>query len=359
LNKSEKLDRRVMEAWFIMSTNSIWYTRCPVPSPLGLAARFGWLDEAFSRYGVDVQSIGESRDPAVRESHFNHTLRWSFRQGGNIPAIRARSDGRETRLIGLTWVDEYQALISLPGSSLRDVDDLPGRRIGIPRRAGNIIDFHRATALKGVVSALSLIGRSISAVTLVDVAIEESIITHKGDPSLFGLARRHPYWQEIAALARGEVDAIFVKGAEGITISNLLAAHEVVETGHHADPKIRINNGTPRTLTVDTSFIEERPDLAVELVTQVHRASDWARQHPAETLRFVAQEVLTSEEAAASAYGADVHQKLDLALEPEQIAAIDNFKDFLLSFGFLDRDFDVNEWVDRRPFDSLIKEAAE
>ncbi|MFN5453121.1 ABC transporter substrate-binding protein [Bradyrhizobium sp.] len=342
-----------------MGDNSIWYTRCPVPSPLGLAARFGWLDEAFSRYGIDVKSISDSRDPTVRESHFNHTLRWSFRQGGNIPAIRARSDGRDTRLIGLTWVDEYQAIIALPGSPLRSVNDLPGRRIGVPRRAGNIIDFHRATALKGIVSALSLIGKSISAVELVDVAIEESIITHKGDPGLFGLTRRHPYWQEIAALARGEVDAIFVKGAEGITISNLLAATIVVETGHHPDPKIRINNGTPRTLTVDASFIGERPDLATELVTQVNRASDWARQHPAETLRFVAQEVLTSEEAAASAYGADVHLKLDLALQPDQIAAIAHFKDFLLSFGFLDHDFDVTNWVDRRPLESLIKVAAE
>lgn len=342
-----------------MSGNSIWYTRCPVPSPLGLAARFGWLDEAFERYGIKVQSIGDSRDPAVRESHFNHTLRWSFRQGGNIPAIRARSDGRETRLIGLTWVDEYQAIIALPGSRLRGVDDLRGARIGIPRRIGNIVDFHRATALKGVVSALSLIGKPIGSVTQVDVAIDEPVITHKGDPSLFGLSRRHPYWQEAAALARGEVDAIFVKGAEGITISNLLAATVVVETGHHADPKIRINNGTPRTLTVDSSFIDERPDLAAELVTQVHRASDWARQHPAETQRFVAQEVLTSEEAAAAAYGADVHLKLDLALLPEQVAAIDHFKDFLLSFGFLDADFEVTAWVDRRPLESPIKAAAE
>jgi ABC-type nitrate/sulfonate/bicarbonate transport system substrate-binding protein len=354
-----KRNRCAKEARFIMSGKSIWYTRCPVPSPLGLAARFGWLDESFSRYGVNVQSIADSRDPAVRESHFNHTLRWSFRQGGNIPAIRARSEGRETRLIGLTWVDEYQALITLPGSSLRDVDDLPGHRIGIPRRADNIIDFHRATALKGVVSALSLIGKPIGAVTLADVAIEESIITHKGDPSLFGLARRHPYWQEIAALARGDVDAIFVKGAEGITISNLLAARVVVETGHHADPRVRINNGTPRTLTVDASFIEERPDLAVELVTQANRAADWARQHPTETLRFVAQEVLTSEESAASAYGADVHLNLDLTLLPEQIAAIDHFKDFLLSFGFLEKDFEVNAWVDRRPLEGVFKAAAE
>ena len=100
-----------------------------------------------SAHGVVVRSIADSPDKLVRESHFNHTLPWSFRQGGNIPAIRARSAGRDTRLIGLTWVDEFQAIITLPQSRLRTSADLFGARIGVPRRAGPIVDFHRATAL--------------------------------------------------------------------------------------------------------------------------------------------------------------------------------------------------------------------
>jgi len=133
-----------------------------------------------------------------------------------------------------------------------------------------------------------------------------------------------------------------------------------METGHHPDPKIRINNGTPRTLTVDASFIDERPDLAAALVAEVDRAAEWARANPDDTRRIVAREVSVSEEAAASAYGTDVHQKLGLALEPEQVAAIDHFKQFLLTWGFLGTDFDVEAWVDRRPIDSRrIAAAAE
>jgi ABC-type nitrate/sulfonate/bicarbonate transport system substrate-binding protein len=131
------------------------------------------------------------------------------------------------------------------------------------------------------------------------------------------------------------------------------------ETGHHPDPNIRINNGTPRTLTVDASFIEERPDLAAVLVAQVDRAAAWARVNAEETRRIVAREVGVSEEAAGAAYGADVHLKLGLSLDPGQVAAIAHFKDFLLAWGFLENDFDVDAWVDRRPIDSRQEAVAE
>jgi ABC-type nitrate/sulfonate/bicarbonate transport system substrate-binding protein len=334
-----------------MPYDTVWYTRCPVPSALGIAARFGWIDTAFGAHRITVKSIGESRDTSVRESHFTHTLPWSFRQGGNIPAIRARSDGRDTRLIGLTWVDEFQAMITLPQSSLKTGTDLKGARIGVPRRPGPIVDFHRATALKGIVSALAVIGATVEDVTLVDLEIGESVITQQGDAGLHGLSRRQPYWAEIAALANGAVDTVFVKGGEGISIANLLGARVLVETGHHPDPNIRINNGTPRTLTVDASFIEERPDLAAVLVAEVDRAAAWARVNPGETRRIIAREVLVSEEAASAAYGEEAHLKLGLSLDPGHVSAIAHFKDFLLARGFLDNDFDVDAWVDRRPAD--------
>src|SRR5690606_4497389 len=64
-----------------------------------------------------------------------------------------------------------------------------------------------------------------------------------------------------------EVDAIFVKGAEGILIANLIGAQVVVQTGQHPDPIIRVNNGCPRPLTVDDALVQERPDLVTKLVS--------------------------------------------------------------------------------------------
>jgi ABC-type nitrate/sulfonate/bicarbonate transport system substrate-binding protein len=85
------------------------------------------------------------------------------------------------------------------------------------------------------------------------------------------------------------VDAIFVKGAEGVLVANLIGAQIVSEFGRHPDPRVRINNGTPRTLTVDAALAGQRPDLVVELLRVVQRAGRWAEAHPDETLRFVAR----------------------------------------------------------------------
>lgn len=332
---------------------TLWYTRCPVPSPLGIAARQGWLAQAFAGQGIAVESIIDSKDRSVRESHFDHHLDWSFRQGGNIPPIWARAKGRATRLVAITWTDEFQAIVTLPGRGIASLADLAGRRLAVPRRVNDLIDFHRATALKGLLSGLSLAGLSASDVQLVDLPIAESVILAQGEASLFGLRRRHPYFREVQALVAGEVDALFLKGAEGVVVANLVGAQLVAEFGRHPDPRVRINNGTPRVLTVDEALATQRPDLVVDLLAVVQRASDWAEAHADETLRFVAREMSTSEEAVLASNGPEVHRHLRIGLEPALVDAIGHFKDFLLQWGFLPADFALDQWVDPEPLRQL------
>lgn len=331
----------------------LWYTRCPVPSPLGIAARQGWLKESFAQEGIAIESIIDAKDKRIRESHFDHHLAWSFRQGGNIPPIWARASGRATRLVAITWTDEFQAIVTLPGRGIASIEQLAGRRFGVPRRVNDLIDFHRATALKGVVSALSLAGLDTDALSLVDLPIEESVIVAQGEPSLFGLRRRHPYFREVEALVRGEADAIFLKGAEGIVVANLIGAEIVAEFGNHPDPRIRINNGTPRVLTVDAALSEQRPDLVLRLLEVVARAGRWAEQNPDETLRFIAREIATPEEAVLASNGPEVHRHLGIGLDAPLVDAIGHFKDFLLKWDFLPKDFEIGEWVDHRPLQQL------
>lgn len=335
------------------TTSEIWYTRCPVPTPVGLAVQLGLLDEAFAKEGVKLNSIIDSKDRAIRSSHFDHHLSYSFRHGGNVPPIRARSEGNPTRLVGITWTDEFQAIITLPESGIKTTQDLVGRRFGIARRPAGIVDFMAATALKGLVSALSLEGLRHDQVEIVDIPLTESVLDGREGPQLYGLRNRQAYGAEVAALLRGEVDAIYVKGTSGIAVANLIAAHTVVEFGFHPDPKIRINSGSPRVLTVDERLAEDRPDLVARLIETLHHASDWAEAHPDDVRRFVAREVGASEEVVAAANGPDLHKHLGLGLEPELVDAIGHYKDFLYEWGFLERDFDINAWVDRRPWDGI------
>ncbi|GLR55884.1 ABC transporter substrate-binding protein [Rhizobium indigoferae] len=337
--------------------SEIWYTRCPVPTPVGLAAQLGYLEENFRKEGVTLKSIIDSPDRSIRQSHFNHTLDWSFRHGGNVPPIRARSEGRKTRLVGITWTDEFQAIITLPESGIKSTRDLKGRRFGIARRPEGIVDFMRATALKGLVSALSLEGLELADVEVIDIALADSVLASQEGPSLFGLKRQQAYGAEIASLIRGEVDAIYVKGTAGINVANLVGAIQVVEFGFHPDPKIRINSGSPRVLTVDELLAEERPDMVHRLLESIFKASAWAEAHPEETRRFVAREAGATEEQVLAANGPEVHRHLGLGLQPELVEAVGHYKDFLRDFGFLAADFDIAEWVDRRHLEAFAKRA--
>lgn len=338
--------------------DTLWYTRCPVPTGLGIAVQKGWLDESFQSQCTAIRSLRESNDQAVRESHFDHTLQNSVRHGGNIPAIWARSVGRETRVLGLSWADEAQLILTLPESGIKTVKDLQGRTFGLPKWEKVQIDFTRAQAVRGLENALRLEGLEVSDVQIVDFiqdgTYSDAPATQANGTLLFSGRRGGGRSAELVALLRGEVDAIFLKGASAVQIADQFGLHVVIDTGAHPDPLVRANNGTPRTLTVDLNLIENHFDSAVRLVDQVLRAEEWAWAHPDETRRFLARETNSSEYWVTQAYGSDAHLRLKTDLAEQSIVALQNFSDFLLRWNFIPNRVDVRAWIDARPLQEVL-----
>lgn len=339
--------------------NPLWYARSPVPTPLGIAVHLGWLNGELSADGVAVRSLRESADHDT-SSISDHTLAHSFRQGGSIPAMWARSNDARTRVIGLSWIDEAQLILTMPSSGIRSVKDLRGRRVAIPQRAGDRIDIFRASALRGFSNALSLEGLTPRDVELVDVQARtlQAVSTDLA-AELFaspqGFASRALYAAEAGALLRGAVDAIYVKGSTGLEIAELIGAQVVIDIGFHPDPRIRNNNGTPRPLTVNADVLAQHPDIVAGFLKLVVAAGEWARTHPDETAQYVSEETASSIDWVRAAYGADLHHHLGVNLDPESIAALENFKNFLFEWGFLESDFAVADWIDPWPLREVLQ----
>jgi ABC-type nitrate/sulfonate/bicarbonate transport system substrate-binding protein len=336
----------------------LWYARGPVPTPLGIAAQQGWLDQAFSPFGTTAHSLSESDDPAVRHSFYDHSVPNSIRQSGSIAALWARARGSTTRLIGLTWTDEFQAIITLPETGIRSVADLRGRRLGLPRRACRAVDVLRASALRGYLNALSTAGLGIADVELLDLVVDTPRRSAESEALPARTAQDpHPYSAESRALLRGEVDAIFVKGAQGAEVLNWLSARLVIDIGRHPDPALRGNNGTPRTLTVDVALLEQYPELVTGVLRQIQRAAQWAENNPVLTRQFIARETHSSEFWVGEAYGEDVHRHMHTTFDPAYVDALQGFGDFLAEQGFIAQRVDVRQWIDPSPLAALQRES--
>jgi ABC-type nitrate/sulfonate/bicarbonate transport system substrate-binding protein len=320
----------------------LWFTRCPVPTATGIAADLGWFDGEFAPDGIAVRSLQDRAAPALAPEHFSHELPTLIREGGNVPALWARARGAGTRLIGLTWIDERQAIVVRGDDDLSEPAQLAGRRVAIPARPAEAVDFWRAMALAGFAGALRIAGRDLRDVTLVDVAPEPG-------GSRRGAAGFAP---EVRAVVDGRADAAYVKGAPGLEAATQAGTRVAIDLDDHADRRTRVNNGTPRPITVHQDLLDTQPELVARFVAVLLGAADWAVTRPAEVAAVLSRETHAGAASVAGAYREDFHTSLHLGLDDDRLALLAQQKDFLLAQGFLEQDVDLDAWVDHTTLDA-------
>jgi ABC-type nitrate/sulfonate/bicarbonate transport system substrate-binding protein len=328
---------------------TLWYTRCPHPSPLGLAAQLGWFLEEFTDSGIDVFTLQETQDPRLMESHLDHHLTNSFRQGGSGPAIWARSRGADTRVIGFNWVDEYQAILAMPRAGILQPRDLRGKRCALPRN-GARFDIRRAESLRGFTVSLATAGLGVDDIQLVDIDTERSGSQYRSAT----LSRYAGYDPLIEALQSGEVDVIYVKGSRGLQATVEAGAQVVFDIRSHDDPLMRVNHGAPRPITVSSVLLREHPDVAERFLARVVAAGGWAAAHPEETALYMSRETRSAERWVREAYGPGLHLRQNTVIDATCVAALRTYKDFLLQTGFIAEDFSLDAWIDTRPLEAAV-----
>ncbi|MFG2692434.1 ABC transporter substrate-binding protein [Kitasatospora sp. NPDC048407] len=313
--------------------DTLWFTRCPVPTATGIAADRGWLAEEFAADGIEVRSLQDAPPEVAADHHYTHALTALFREGGNVPALWARSRGERTRLIGLTWIEERQAILVRESDGIRSAEQLRGARLAVPRHSIGI-DFWRAMALAGHHGALTSAQLGSEDVELTEVAAEPG---------------GEQWAAELAALRDGRVDAVYVKGALAVEAARRYGAVPAVELDAFADRRHRVNNGTPRPITVHQQLLDKHPELVARFVAVLLRAADWAAGQPDEVARILGAETGAGPEGVAGAYAGGGHRTLRLDLSAERLDLLAQQERFLHAHGFLADRVDVHAWADPAP----------
>ncbi|WP_139139222.1 ABC transporter substrate-binding protein [Sphingobium phenoxybenzoativorans] len=331
--------------------SEIWFTRCPVPTATGLAYKLGWLDAEFARDGIQVKTLQDAPQALARH-HYDHRMPTLVREGGNLLALAARAQGEDTRLVGLTWIEDSQVILVRRDSGIATAADLAGKRLGLPTFTEHPIPEHvrgmsitRAMSLMGYKGALASAGLTFDDVELVEV--NGTIGNVQGARLGDGPIQMWAY----DALAKGKIDALYVKGASSLDDAYAAGLTVGINLDKLPHPHFRVNNGTPRPITVHRRFIDEHFDYLVRFFVQTLAAADWARENADDVRRIVAQETRGTDGAVIDGYGEAFHHSLQPELSSERIELLAQQKKALWLHGFLERDFDLAEWIDPRPLE--------
>jgi len=306
------------------------------------------FDDAFAGLQCAVRNV-RTLGPEHANAHFDHGLNSFIREGGCTPAIWARSRGASTRLLGITFMREPLSIYVRTDDSLHGVADLAGRRVALPAWPRLVFDFWRVAAHKGFQSALAAHGMDESDLEFIDV--EEDKDPHRR----LNLSREQTamqddiseYGSQLEALLRGDVDALFAKGAEsaivvrqsGGRIRQLYDCCESANTDHH------INNSSPRLLTCSQALLDRHPESVGTYLATITHAAQWAAENPGELEDFVARECGIKVGDIVNFFPADYASAFLPTLGRNFIGYANSMKRFMLDNAYIDADFSLDEWI--------------
>jgi sulfonate transport system substrate-binding protein len=327
------------------------YTICPgVPTISALAAPLGLLHEEFTPdadLDVTIKHIG-----FTGKTEWAHEDRFWIRNAGHAPALWGRAKGVDSKLVALAWLEGTYPVITLTGSGIRSVADLKGKRLAVFRSKDALFDLQYGGQLRTYTTTLATAG-----LTLDDVEVV-TIWRDKFDPTVKRTkeSKKHSAIaaaQDIAErLNRGEFDAVTPSQPAG-DIAVHTSIRVLYDVRDNPDFVARVNPSVLRGVVVSGALLRERRDLVVRALARLLQAADWAKSHTVEEVAAkLAEGYDVYPESLTSKYE-NVAEGIQIDLSENKIAALKSQKDFLLKHGELDKDFDVEPWVDHGP----LKEA--
>jgi ABC-type nitrate/sulfonate/bicarbonate transport system substrate-binding protein len=330
-----------------------YYTNCPLVSASNVDQEIGWVKEEFKKIGIAYKFLRSTRENDWYP-HYVHNLDNLMRFGGCFPAIHVQADIRRTRLIGTTHVYEGGCMLVRARDKIYRMKDLKGKKIGLSKSL-NVIknDWWRCQEEQGIELMLMLNDMTRDDVKIVEFPYPDDwydkpeMLTPMENPSELWLKRDHKH--DLAfrpletALLKGTVDAIYTQTGPFQHIQEQTGQIKAIENlANYPDWTLQGAN-VPATCTVSDVACKEHPELVVTILKGLIKVGRWANEH-----KHAAAAILDKQ-----TYYLDVEDtywnilNVDMVpnLSPYNLEALNINKDFMLSHGYIEHDFDLYKWA--------------
>ena len=347
--------------------NEFYYTNCPLVSASNIDQEIGWVKEEFKKIGIAYKFLRSTRENDWYP-HYVHNLDNLMRFGGCNPAIHVQADVRRTRLIGTTHVYEGGCMLARARDPIYRMKDLKGKKIGLSKSL-NIIknDWWRVQEEQGIELMLMLNDMTRDDVEIVEFPYPDDwydkpeMLTPMENPSELWLKRDHKH--DLAfrpletALLDGTVDAIYTQSKVFQHIQEQTGKLKAIENlAKYPDWTLQGAN-IPATLTVSDVACQEHPELVVTLLKGLIKVGRWANEHKHASAAILDKQTYYLD--VEDTYRGILNVDMVPTLSPYNLEALQINKDFMLSHGYIENDFDVFEWAAPEFFEKAAAELLE
>ena len=347
--------------------NEFYYTNCPLVSPSNVDQEIGWVKEEFKKIGIAYKFLRSTTENDWYP-HYVHNLDNLMRYGGCFPAIHVQADVRRTRLIGTTHVYEGGCMLVRSRDPIYRMSDLKGKKIGITQ-SQNVIknDWWRVQEEQGIELMLMLNNMTRDDVQMVNFPYPDdwydnpAMLAPMENPSELWLKRDHKHDLAFrpleSALLNGTVDAIYSQSKVFQHIQEQTGKMKAIENlANYPDWTLQGAN-VPATCTVSDVACEEHPELVVALLKGLIKVGRWANEHKHAAAAILNKQTYYLD--VEDTYQGILNVDMVPSLSPYNLEALQINKDFMLSHGYIENDFDVYEWAAPEFLEQAAKELLE
>ena len=232
--------------------------------------------------------------------------------------------------------------------------DLKGKKIGLSKSLNTIkTDWWRIQEEQGIELMLKLNDMTRDDVEIVEFPYPDDwynnpeMLDPMDNPSELWLKRDHKH--DLAfrpletALEQGIVDAIYTQSGPLQHLTEATGKFKAIEDlSRYPDWTLQVAN-VPAVITCTDVMAEEHPELVVTFMKGMIKVGRWANEHKHAAAAILDKQTFYLD--VEDTYRGIKHVDMVPNLSPQNLAAVEIGKDFMLSHGYIKNDFDVRKWA--------------